>query len=255
VIITDEENRTRILEDTKQLAILSDRLLRRLEPEPEYVRKLVEEEVRKLLTGGGWKERCEQGRPWIRTVERERYVLRIAVIHARHGEHVTGSDLVFELKDNKIVLIQSKKVGSNGRFTFDRLQLSKLAELEAQLNFRSNSVVIQTFPETILYPIIPFRKGAFYHLIMAGSVQTQERFFHISEIMFTLGIRKSISQNEFFNMGITQKEFDDMFWDCKIGLPDVREEFKREIMSFYSLVTNRMIIWLDVERLTHKARF
>jgi hypothetical protein len=243
----DDEERIGVFQETGQLAILSDHLLRRLEPEPEFVRRLVEEEIRKLMAEGRWKERPEEGKPWIRSVERERYILRIAVIHARGGEHITGADLVFELKDKKIVLVQSKRVGSNGRFTFNRLQLSKLAELEAQLNFRSDSVVIQTFPQTLFYPIIPCRKASFYHLIMADSLQTQERFFHISEIMFTLGNRKTASQNEFINMGMTQKEFDDMFWNCKTGAPDVGEELKRDMLHLYSLITNRIILWLDIE--------
>jgi len=93
-----DEERMSIFEDAEQLAILSEHLLRRLDPEPEYVRRLVKEEVRKLVAEGGWRERYEQGRPWIKSIERARYVLRIAVIHARGGEHVTGADLVFELK-------------------------------------------------------------------------------------------------------------------------------------------------------------
>jgi len=243
----NDKEKVSIIEEIGVHALLSQHLIRRLDPEPEYVGRLVKEEVRKLIEEGGWKERSEEGKPWITSIEKERYVLRIAVIHARHGEHITGADLVFELKDKKIVFVQSKRVGSNGRFAFDRLQLSKLAELEAQINFGSNSTAIQIFPQTIFYPIIPFHKTAFYHLIMAGSLQTQERFFHISEVMFTLGNRKSTSQNEFLNMGITQQEFDDMFWSCKIGAPDVGEELKRDMLHLYSLITNRMIIWLDIE--------
>jgi hypothetical protein len=83
---------------------------------------------------------------------------------------------------------------------------------------------------------------------MAGPFQTQERFFHISEVLFTLGNRKSVSQNEFLHMGITQKEFDDMFWHCNIGAPDVEEDLKRDMLYIYSLATNRMVIWLHIEQ-------
>jgi len=150
-----------MFEEVRQYAILSEHLIRHLDPEPEFVRRFVEEVIRRLVAEGRWKESYEQGKPWTGSVERERYVLRIAVIHARSGEHLTGADLVFELKDNKITLVQSKRVGSNGRFAFNRLQLSKLAELEAQLNFKSDSTVIQTFPQTLFYPILPFQKTAF----------------------------------------------------------------------------------------------
>ena len=191
--------------------------------------------------------KIKKDKPWIRSIERERYVLRIAFIHARRGEHITGADLLFELKDKKILFIQSKRVGANGRFTFNRLQLLKLVELEAQLNFGRDSMIMQTFSQTIFYPIIPFQKTAFYHLVMVRSLQTQERFSHISEIMFTLDNRKSTSQNEFLNMGIKHDEFNDLFWSCKIGAPDLDEELKKDTLYFYSLATNRIILWLHIE--------
>jgi hypothetical protein len=246
VNILGEENIS-IFKEIRQYALLSQFLIKRFDPECEFVRRLVEEEVKRLIAEGRWK-RYEEGKPWIKSVEREGYVLRIAVIHARSGEYITGADLVFELKDNKIILVQSKRVGLNRRFIFPRLQLLKLAELESQFNFGRDSVVIQTFPQIIFYPIIQFKKTAFYHLIMAGPFQTQERFFHISEVLFTLGNRKSVSQNEFLHMGITQKEFDDMFWHCNIGAPDVEEDLKRDMLYIYSLATNRMVIWLHIEQ-------
>ena len=232
-------------EEIRQCALLSGSLLRRLDPEFEFVKKLVEEEVRKLVSEEGW-EQIDEDRPWIKSLERGRYILKIGIVHARKGEHVTGADLFFELKDKKVIFVQSKRVGSNRRFAFDRLQLSKLTDLEVQLNLGLVSVTPQTYVQTPFWPIIPFYKVAFYHLIMTNS-QTQERFFHISEITFTLGNRKSVSQDEFINMGITQQEFDDMFWGCRIGAPDLKEESKREMLDLYSLITNRMVIWLDVE--------
>lgn len=124
--------------------------------------------------------------------------------------------------------------------------MSKLIDLEVQLNLGRPITATQPYIQTPFWPIIPFYKVAFYHLIMANS-QTQERFFHISEITFTLGNRKSVSQDEFINMRITQQEFDGMFWDCRIGAPDLKEESKRKMLDLYSLITNRMVIWLDVE--------
>jgi hypothetical protein len=59
----------------------------------------------------GWKEKREQNKPWIKTIERENYILRIAVIHARSGEHVTGADLVFEVKDKKLCSSNPKELG------------------------------------------------------------------------------------------------------------------------------------------------
>jgi hypothetical protein len=47
----------------------------------------------------------EKERPRIETFEREKYTLRIALIHARRGEHITGADLVFELKDKKVIFV------------------------------------------------------------------------------------------------------------------------------------------------------
>jgi hypothetical protein len=246
VSILSEENIS-IFKEIRQYALLSQFLIKRLDPECEFVRRLVEEEVKRLIAEGGWK-RYEEGKPWIKSIEREGYVLRIAVIHARSGEHITGADLVFELKDNKIIVIQSKRVGLDGRFTFPRLQLLKLAELESQFNFGRDSVVIEIFPHIIFYPFRRFKKTAFYHLVMAGPFQTQERFFHISEVLFTLGNRKSVPQNEFLHMGVTREEFNDMFWHCDIGAPDVKEDSKRNMLHIYCLVTNRMMIWLHIEQ-------
>jgi hypothetical protein len=85
---------------------------------------------------------------------------------------------------------------------------------------------------------------------MISSTQLRERFFHVSDIMYSLGSRKSSSQNEFIEMGITPEEFENMFWNCEIGAPDIEEELKRDILHVYSLFTDRLIIWLDIARLT-----
>jgi hypothetical protein len=58
---------------------------------------------------------------------------------------------------------------------------------------------------------------------------------------------KSISQKEFLNHGLKPDEFQRMFWECKIGGPDIREDVKRGILYLYSLFTNRLIMWLNVE--------
>ena len=78
-------------------------------------------------------------------------------------------------------------------------------------------------------------------------MKVQERFFHISEIASVLGSRKSVAQDEFLHGGIEQEKFDEMFWKCKIGGPDLEEETKRSVFEDYSLITNRMLIWFHVE--------
>lgn len=82
---------------------------------------------------------------------------------------------------------------------------------------------------------------------MTTQSKIQERFFHTSEVLFTLGGNKSVSQKEFINQGLKFDEFQRMFWECKIGGPDIEEDIKKEILYLYSLLTNRLIIWLDIE--------
>jgi len=90
-------------------------------------------------------------------------------------------------------------------------------------------------------------RAAFYHLIMTNQGIIEERFFHTSEVSFTLAGNKSVSQKEFLNQGLKPDEFQRMFWQRKIGGPDIREDIKKDVLYLYSLLTNRFIIWLDIE--------
>jgi hypothetical protein len=259
-------------EDVKELSFISVSLLRKLEPEPVYVKDYIEEVCRKIQKEG-WLEQ-ERG-PWIRTFEQEKYTLRVAFIHARRGEHITGADLAFELKDKKVIFVQSKRVGSDSRIHFNRFQLQKLIELEGQicslLPPYSSTEVIEwmeimhyfyhkwlekyyryKYPLFVLFsPFLlpyysPFRV-AFYHLVMVNKDQIEERFFHTSEIAFALGGNKTVPQKEFLNQGLKPNEFQEMFWECKIGGPDIKEDLKKQILEGYCYLTNRLIIWLHVE--------
>jgi hypothetical protein len=236
-----------IVDEAKTLTLLGSNLLKQLDPEIEYMKQLLDEEIKKVLASNKWKEQQEAEKPWLKSFERENYRLKLAIIHARKGEHNTGADLVFELKDRKILFLQSKRVGSDNRLHFDRLQLKKLTDLETQINLGNHVIV---FPSPCqLCPAVILKKAAFYHLIMKERLQAQVqvRFFHISEITYVLGSRKSVAQDEFLHAGIDQEKFDEMFWKCEIGGPDLKEETKRNVFELYSLVTNRMLIWLHVE--------
>jgi len=79
------------------------------------------------------------------------------------------------------------------------------------------------------------------------NLEEAPRFFHTSEISFTLAGNKSVSQKEFLNHGLKPEEFQRMLWECKIGGPDIREDKKKDVLYLYSLLTNRLIIWLHVE--------
>lgn len=252
------------------LSDISLKLLQKLEPEPVYVKEYIEKECKKIQEEG-WLEQ-EGDRPWVRTFEREKYTLKIAFVHARRGEHITGADLTFELKDKKIIFVQSKRVGKDGRIHFNRFQLQKLIELETQIYssfpFYSGIDVHEwirimhhfyyMFEKHYRYPLfgpvspfllsyyLPFHV-AFYHLIMVSQSKIEERFFHALDVSFMLAGNKSISQKEFLNHGLKPDEFQRMFWECKIGGPDIREDVKRDILYLYSLFTNRLIMWLNVE--------
>jgi hypothetical protein len=258
-------------EEVETLSTISMMLLRKLEPEPEYVKEYIKK-VCERIQREGWSEQ-ERDKPWIRVFERERYTLKIGFIHARKGEQITGADLAFELKDKKIVFLQSKKVGSNGRIHFNRFQLQKLIELEWQIcaSFLFSSIDFHKWLDIVHYfyhrfgkysamlppfsSILPFLvsfypcRATFYHLIMTNQGQIDERIFHTSEICFTLAGNKSVSQKEFLNYGLRPDEFQRMFWECKVGGPDVREDIKRDVFHDYSMLTDRLVIWLHVEEI------
>ncbi|MEW6215528.1 MAG: hypothetical protein AB1478_10070 [Nitrospirota bacterium] len=259
-------------EEVKLLSDISMKLLQHLEPEPVYVKEYIEKVCEKIQKEG-WLEQ-EGDRPWVKTFERNKFTLKVAFIHARKGEHITGADLAFELKDKKVAFVQSKRVGSGGRIHFNRFQLQKLIELEGQIcgllplyakidihewidithhfYHRFEEYYGAKYPPLI--PFLPFLppyyspfRATFYHLIMSGQSQIEERFFHTSEISFTLAGNKSLSQKELINHGLKPYEFQKMFWKCKLGGPDIQENVKKDVLYLYSLFTNRFIIWLDVE--------
>jgi len=93
-------------EDVKELSNISVKLLQKLEPEPSYVKNYIEYVCQKIQEEEWLKQ--EEERHWIKTFEREKYTLRVALIHARRGEHITGADLVFELKNKNVIFVQSK---------------------------------------------------------------------------------------------------------------------------------------------------
>ena len=234
--------------DLKAISQVSADILMKLDPEVEYVKKYIEEEVQKLLEEG-WQLQSEEGgqlqseREWVKTLKRRNYTLKISFIHGRKGESITGADLAFELKNEKIIFVQSKRVSTNGRIHFNRFQLFKLFELESEI---SGKVFYILYPWSIPFNLFPKNLVCFYHLIMRKNQQVQERFFHISEVNFVLGSYKSITQNEFINQGMTKEEFRERFWGCEIGGKDIEEDKKREIFYLYTLATNRLVIWLDI---------
>jgi hypothetical protein len=260
-------------EEIKILSGISQMLLQRLEPEPLYVKEYIEKECEKLQKEGWHKQ--ENREFFVKTFTRETYTLKIAFVHARKGEHITGADLVFELEDKKVIFIQSKKVSPDGRIHFNRFQLQKLIELEGQICglfpfykdiYSPEGIDImyefyhrfeelyryKHFPFATVLPFflpyyLPFR-ATFYHLIMRNQQGIEEKFFPVLEIFFTLGNNKSVSQKEFLGQGLKPDEFKKLFWECKIGGPDIREDIKKEILYFYSLFTNRFIIWLEIEK-------
>jgi len=257
----DEE----LLKDIKSLSETAMLLLRPLEPEPKYVKEFIEMMLREILREG-WIER--EDRDWLKTFERNNYILRIGYIHARRGEKATGADLFLELEGNKIIFIQSKRVDSRGRLRFDRFQLYKLIELELQLHslflplylkrilFRLMEELYEAhfrFGHPPLVPLciplycLPFRIS-FYQLIMLNENRKEEsRFFHTSEIHYTLAGRKTAHQREFLNYGLKPEEFLEKFWECEIGGPDIDERTKRNVLRLYSLLTNRLVLMFSIK--------
>lgn len=207
--------------------------------ETEHVKQYLEEEIGRIESEG-YTEVTNEG--WKREFEINGKILRIAFIHGRKGEHKSGADVVFERKGNKLVVIQSKKVGSNYRIHFDRFQHTKLKDLEARLNYPR---VLARGPPGAVF--VPARRAAYYQLTMSEQGKPQDRMFHVLEVDGTLGNRKSCKQDEFLDRGLTEDEFHNLFEDCAIGAWDINEQRKRNEFHLYSLVTSRLVIWLHLE--------
>ena len=225
-------------EEMEAISRIGASLLRKLEPEPEYVRDVVRRAV-SHLERQDWRQVKDQ--PWVDRLEREGYVLKIGFVHGRRGERVSGADLIFELKGKKLVLIQAKRVGADGRIHFNRLQLSSLADFEERADYS----FLQTWRGFFLPRAL--RKICFYQLIMTTNGHVQQRVFHIRQVNDVLGSRRSVNQSEFVNQGLREDEFHDQFWRCNIGGPDMPEDDKHQLLAFYCLVTSRLIMWLHVE--------
>ncbi|MBC7108393.1 MAG: hypothetical protein H5T41_06365 [Methanomassiliicoccales archaeon] len=251
-------------EDINNLVLLFLKLLEKIEPEIDLLKRkfndLCEEIRRKGLLE-------QQGsNQWVREFEGKRCTIRVSLIHGRKGESATGADLFLEVKNRKILFVQSKRVGDNGRIVFNRFQLQKLIEVERQicdgslvylgscsfepvfsafcfhLEFEGREWY-RFFPTIVASPV----RAAFYHLVMSNQGVREERLFHTWEVAFVLATRSSVNQKEFLNQGLSLDDFENMFWECKIGGPDIKEDVKRDVLLLYSLLTDRMIIWLDVE--------
>jgi hypothetical protein len=264
-----------LLRDVESVGEVAALFLKKLDPEPEYVKRLIKEMLEKLQRGG-WVVLEDRG--WSKELERKKYILRIAFIHARKGERIAGADLLLELKDNKIIFVQSKRVDSRDRLRFDKFQLYKLLELEFifQLPYfnrefmqlieelyylyrrwlymcyeRRCTPVVPPYPSTLpfCFPLYcPRYRVSFYHLIMPkGKSSVEQKFFHVSEVLYVLGDRKTASKNEFIDYGLEPNEFQELFWKCEIGGPDIDELSKRRMLYLYSLATNRLIVLVNAE--------
>jgi hypothetical protein len=184
-------------EDVEVISSMGASLLRKLEREPEYVRGFIRRAVSRLEQED-WRQVKEQR--WLDSLEREGYVLKIGFVHGRRGERVSGADLVFELKDKKLVLVQAKRVGADGRIHFNRLQLSSLTDFEENVN----RGFLQAWRG--LFLPLAFRKVCFYQLIMTTEEHVQQRIFHTRQVSDVLGSRKSENQSEFIHQGELDEE-------------------------------------------------
>ncbi|MBD3353594.1 MAG: hypothetical protein GF364_19075 [Candidatus Lokiarchaeota archaeon] len=189
-----------------------------------------------------WKNITGENRQWINVFEKGNQQIKVSLIHGRKGETITGADFAFEWKKKKVIFVQSKRISSSGRIKFDRSQLYKLIQLEAKIN---NSKICPN----CFNPISSIMNStSFYHLIMRGKKnKVVEKYLPVGEVNFILAGYLSRAQKHFLYKGITPDEFMKLFWECKIGGPDVKNEIKKDVFEFYSLQTNHLIVWLEYD--------
>ena len=173
-------------------------------------------------------------------------VLRKVFIHGRKGERISGADLVVELCNEKILWIQAKRMNPRGRFDFNRRQLLTLKKFCFRLRKEANRECPSLFHSCVdTLESCP----VFYELISHDantSTSIQRNYFQACEISYILGGRKSIGGEEVRKQGLSRADFENAFWGCQIGVPDIPQERKRAMLYYYSMLTNRLIILVEI---------
>lgn len=246
----EKVRRDRLFKDIQSLANTSAFLLKRVLPEPDLVKEEIMEEA-KRLSREGWRVSEESKYVVESRLAEQNRVLRKVFIHGRKGERTSGADLVVELCNEKIIWIQAKRMNPRGRFDFNRRQLLTLIKFCFKLRKEAN----RKCPSRIPHSCVNTLKSCpvFYELISYDSNLPARRirrvrsdYFQACEISYILGGRKSVSSKEVRRQGLSRADFRNLFWKCHIGVPDIAQKRKRAILYNYSMLTNRLVILVEI---------
>jgi len=82
------------------------------------------------------------------------------------------------------------------------------------------------------------------HLESSGGMNL--RFLLVHDVEYILGSRQSLASREIEGQGLTESDFNNKFWDCTIGGPDLSYQEKKEKLELYSYISSRLVMWVDV---------
>jgi len=119
---------------------------------------------------------------------------------------INGADLLYEIENEKYVLVQYKKADSSGRITGDLVQLNRL------LNNCPAKCYYKKRPRNY-YPLrINGFCGCFYQLYNNYT----KKYVHACEAKTIFGKRASVSYDD-FSSGIRKATFEELFAKCRLG--------------------------------------
>ena len=233
-----------LLAELSYLANITVKLLDLRKTEFEILREDFVKEVRELIARGY--EVSYRGKRMIeaRSEKDQTIVIKKKIIHGPKLEPIYGADVAIEKPGRWTVFIQYKKVGKKKRFSIGRGQLLTLIRL-CQLLCEPRCVALRIGPWC--WPcLIPPRiacGSTYYALAFEDGI----RYIRACDLSFVLGQRASISANEIRPATMPEEEFKRLVMKQRIGCADLPAEQKEKIFKMYCILTNRLVIFLEIE--------
>lgn len=165
--------------------------------------------------------------PLSRTYSINSKKLRVTVTHRHKAENIYGVDLVYEIIDEKIVLLQYKRAGGN-RINIDRHQLKKLRELCYDKCIAKKYEDVEWFYEK--FQIVAYCPCHYFLYIEPKEELILPACMVEAALNLKEAGRKSANVNEFYR-GISRDSFIEAFSKCWVGAIYARKEIVDEMVE------------------------
>ena len=119
---------------------------------------------------------------------------------------IKGADLLYEIKDEKYILVQYKKANSSGRVRANSAQLDTLL----------NNCPAICYYKKRPRDYIPIRMNGYCGCFYRIENNNEKRYVHACEAKTLFGTRNSATFRE-FSSGISKETFVELFAKCRLG--------------------------------------